>query len=691
MTPKNPRCHILKVALASRIALLLAMSLSCAILPDFNPGDDVLRFDLRLSRKLHSSRQALDYNGYCFCQQGHACDPYVSSRRRKIGFDKESDHCADAGFGRQSTLNRKRTRFAWLDILYRFILPPVTKWDSARFLMLAVDPWARYPVAWDEGESFQNDTSVNHIHLHDEMTCNSSDSISTISSVQKQQDELRFYSSEQSHAFMPLFPLCIRYVAKALMILLPQKILPLSFEGTAALSAMIINILAFLIAAVALYDLTLYLMKVEIFVTEGTHKIVPISNGENYKANESTDDYQVHQSICNTVATLFCINPAGVFFTAAYSESMFAMFIFSGYAIAARGQYFRCKALHSNQHESLNRYQFVWAKFYPIPTNVLWCLASYTRFNGMLASSIWWLLLGLGKICFRVNNRSIFRETSSNRKVVTRFAIVSFDCMFDLLYHGFLGFVVASPVMYHDWRGYSFHCTQASSVDTRYVPQWCNYVNNHFFPLKGSSLYAYVQQKHWNVGFFRYYEIKQIPNFILALPVLVLSTCAVVRWIQDSLRRHKVRMADSFSSTFVCVCQWAIEALGASAIDVKTKKYAVKESSVLGEAESLRFLLGSSSLSYYAMLFEFVLVGSFLAHVQISTRLISSSCPAFYWFIVVFFLRDNSKSQVKAHSKQAYQKEHRRNNVSLELMLCFYFALYNLLGVIMHVNFLPWT
>ena len=35
--------------------------------------------------------------------------------------------------------------------------------------------------------------------------------------------------------------------------------------------------------------------------------------------------------------------------------------------------------------------------------------------------------------------------------------------------------------------------------------------------------YSFLQQKHWGVGMFSYYELKQAPNFLLASPIIVLS------------------------------------------------------------------------------------------------------------------------------------------------------------------------
>jgi hypothetical protein len=44
--------------------------------------------------------------------------------------------------------------------------------------------------------------------------------------------------------------------------------------------------------------------------------------------------------LATIAARLFCVNPAGVFFSAAYSESLFAMLTFAGHAFVARGRYF---------------------------------------------------------------------------------------------------------------------------------------------------------------------------------------------------------------------------------------------------------------------------------------------------------------------------------------------------------------
>lgn len=44
------------------------------------------------------------------------------------------------------------------------------------------------------------------------------------------------------------------------------------------------------------------------------------------------------------------------------------------------------------------------------------------------------------------------------------------------------------------------------------------------------NVYPYVQQRYWNVGFLRYYEWKQLPNFFIAAPVLSCSIVGIYRY-----------------------------------------------------------------------------------------------------------------------------------------------------------------
>ena len=55
--------------------------------------------------------------------------------------------------------------------------------------------------------------------------------------------------------------------------------------------------------------------------------------------------------------------------------------------------------------------------------------------------------------------------------------------------------------------------------DAEAVRPWCR----ASFP----NIYAFVQREYWNVGFLRYWEIKQIiTNFVLALPALALAAAS---------------------------------------------------------------------------------------------------------------------------------------------------------------------
>eukprot|EP00586_Coscinodiscus_wailesii_P018771 CAMPEP_0172509522 /NCGR_PEP_ID=MMETSP1066-20121228/221006_1 /TAXON_ID=671091 /ORGANISM="Coscinodiscus wailesii, Strain CCMP2513" /LENGTH=143 /DNA_ID=CAMNT_0013288045 /DNA_START=182 /DNA_END=610 /DNA_ORIENTATION=+ len=131
---------VARTALLSRLATLLFMCLSHATLPNFDPGDDVARFPLDAPTVAAAAAPA----------------PHP-----------------------------------WRDNIYTFLLPPVTRWDAARFLTLAMDPTARDPRppsrVVDNGEEV----------LKDDDTCSAA-----VPSSSSDGDSFRV--SEEAHAFFPL-------------------------------------------------------------------------------------------------------------------------------------------------------------------------------------------------------------------------------------------------------------------------------------------------------------------------------------------------------------------------------------------------------------------------------------------------------------------------------------------------------
>ncbi len=214
--------------------------------------------------------------------------------------------------------------------------------------------------------------------------------------------------------------------------------------------------------------------------------------------------------------------------------------------------------------------------------------------------------------------------------------------------------LVFLPVRYHDWQGFWRHCHENVSVQ----PWWCQQeVESSTF-----SLYGYTQRQHWNVGFFRYYELKQIPNFLLAAPILGLSIAGVVQWTRGSLLEYgKGKLPTTWK---ILLVGWPIHALSES-VSLKPKN------TTLGTKPCDWLLYNLILLGHYAILAILTLVGLVIAHVQISTRMICSSSPAITWFLTYCHLQDH--------------------NPRLRQFAGGYTILYMILGVILHVNFLPWT
>jgi phosphatidylinositol glycan class V len=380
------------------------------------------------------------------------------------------------------------------------------------------------------------------------------------------------------------------------------------------------------------------------------------------------------------VAIVVCLvfgvwNPALVFFATNYSESFFAASTILGHLCIQRSK--------------------IGGKipFWFIGI-ACWMVGSYTRSNGML-HCLWLLQDGLARIILLLRHKKSVDEQSKFNAIARNSSIAVLGQAILICTQTIMGAIlIAFPVKYHDWKGWERHCTFLGDR-----PLWCSYSDdNPYFLGSSFSLYRHVQDKHWNVGFFRYYEWKQVPNFLLAAPILILSIAGVYQWIHWALITvyGKGKPPSSYKNLFV---GWPIDALSDS-VSVFSETITYTASRIIQptpSAESRLLLKNPHLLGHYAILAILTFLGLVIAHVQISTRMICSTSPAIVWFIAHCLLASPSSSTASDGTAKSKENEQKKNQYFSSIVenrsnvVWFYVGLYMCLGVILHVNFLPWT
>ena len=253
------------------------------------------------------------------------------------------------------------------------------------------------------------------------------------------------YQYEQCLAFFPLYPSIVHISHKLLLYTVPV----LSSKDAILVSAVAINIGAFIMTGLLLYQLT---------------------NGVFHRP-----------SISHITIILYCINPANIFMTTAYSEGVFMLLVISGLL-----------CLH-------HHYDWV--------TMVIFMLAGYTRSNGILLAGflVWYHWLTL-----LTANSILMALTAVSKSLVQVSIVISSFVLYQLL-------------------AYQLFCH-----DTATLPEWCG----HTVPIS----YTHIQRQYWDVGWLRYYQLKQIPNFLLASPTIVLCS----HWLISCYRSNWNKMIKGY-------------------------------------------------------------------------------------------------------------------------------------------------
>jgi len=285
----------------------------------------------------------------------------------------------------------------------------------------------------------------------------------------------------------------------------------------------------------------------------------------------------------------FCCNPANIFFASAYTESFFALFSWLGMLLIEK-----CWRRHQEGKEVSSYALYFFAAL------ASWIVASSSRSNGSL------------NVIFPLHFASAV--VYSSKKHVSLQSVI-------MLVFLLLALLPIVPFWVIDAKNrYAITTLGSYSFDS----SWSSSTTN-------GSLYSLLQLKYWNVGLFQYYQLKQLPNFVLALPISLVSLSTLYTHTHDL---------------------W---------LKCGKKNDVVKD--------LWHYCVNEPKIGHMLHLLLLLLVALLIANVQVSTRLVCSSCPLIY----VGFAQLISKA---SWSRQ---------------IVFAYFVTFNLLGVAAYCNFLPFT
>lgn len=440
----------------------------------------------------------------------------------------------------------------------------------------------------------------------------------------------RGYVFEHNFAFFPLLPIVLRFVA--VFVLYPLSTL-LNLHGRLLLAVALVNSLLFILGVVGLYSLSCLVLQ--------------------------------DRRLSLLSAFLYCVTPANVFLMVGYSESLFAALTFGGLWLLESGRIAKaCLVLG---------------------------LATGTRANG---------LVNAGFLVYLLLQRALCQTKQSNNSAAIRVSKLHYArIMLCFLFTAVIGScIIIFPFAAFQYYGYQTFCFQLRAHEqdpvppalmslaqrkgyrlpniTAPVPDWC------LRPLP--LLYSYIQDVYWDVGFLRYFQLRQIPNFLLASPVTALGLFAAFVYFR--------------ADPVYCL-----------RLGVFSRR---------GEEKPASGFLSPRVYVYVVHATVLLLSGFFCMHVQVLTRFLGSSSPVIYWISAhlliarePWLLEELSADSVQKAPKCVCGNDSMfgmkwmslGQNAIIKLLsqwsycsiwtrtILGYFLSYWIIGLALHCNFLPWT
>ena len=187
----------------------------------------------------------------------------------------------------------------------------------------------------------------------------------------------------------------------------------------------------------------------------------------------------LHSSIIATLTIAFhALSPAGIFLCAGYTESTTCFLLYTAMYIFELGK---------DQRNML----LGWTLW--IASGLIIGITSGIRPSAMLFMGLY----ALHALALANNARQRGILTNIHRFTLNIFVL------------GISALLCCSGFVYLQYAAWTQFCFP---TPTR---PWCS----HTIP----AIYTFVQSEYWNVGFLRYWTVSQLPNFALALPILLNS------------------------------------------------------------------------------------------------------------------------------------------------------------------------
>ncbi|KAL0073461.1 hypothetical protein J3Q64DRAFT_1383037 [Phycomyces blakesleeanus] len=300
-----------------------------------------------------------------------------------------------------------------------------------------------------------------------------------------------------------------------------------------------------------------------------------LAAGSLFKLSQSVFGGNQRMSFVSAVA--FCISPPSMFMSSLYTESLFAYMSFTGMYLVLQSHY--------------------------MSASIIWGITSGLRSNAIIYSGFFFYDF----VVIRLVRKQGIKRLCAGLVLAILYSIPVFS--------GFGLF---------QYYGYTQFCTNGNDRP------WCH----ERVPI----LYTFVQKEYWNNGFLTYYEIKQIPNFLLATPIITLSVYGLWTYAKND-----------FKGFFT---------LGLyTKVQERKNLYTTKKVAVF-------MYLWSALLVYTAT----------CMHIQVIIRFFTS-LPPLYWFTAHLWINGLGPSASK--------------NYWISKGLLSYFVLYGLVGIVLFSTFLP--